>query len=130
MSSLLEKLKECTETPHADERTRYSESFTEMGYTIPEDMASLDGVYCGGFFQKRETGLTWNFLSPSDLCRTSIFDDMSVPKEAKWVPLIDCSEGEYICFDTEQSVYLLWNAIDQEKYDTFSSLEAVLSSDI
>ena len=125
MNALLNRLTELTESPNSTTSLTYKEVYEHWNCQIPEELAEIDGSYAGGYFVERAL-LIWNFLSPSDLLSMSIQADLAAPEERPLVPIIDCTEGDFICFDVQSKSFLLWNAIDQMVYESNKSLEAFL----
>jgi hypothetical protein len=78
---------------------------------IPKDVIELYSLTSGGFIKIRD-GEYWRILSPKDILEAS--DDFRVNFiMLKILPLIDCKDNDFICYNFKDSIYEMFHLIDE-----------------
>ncbi|MFH1113529.1 MAG: hypothetical protein V1792_06375 [Pseudomonadota bacterium] len=87
---------------------------------FPADLASLYRITRGGFIQMDEFD-SWRILSPKDIRNAPT--DLKVDfVTAQRMPVVDCKDNDFICYDFGIRNYILMNIVDEIVFDEAESV--------
>ncbi len=112
--SMIAKLKIrniCDLSDPMDHYPEFSDMEKRYEANIPEEVTELYSLTSGGFVEISD-GDNWRILSPEDISDAS--DDLGVDFIGlKKLPLIDCKDNDFICYDFKEARYEMFNIIDE-----------------
>jgi hypothetical protein len=122
--NIVEKLKRKKRTeltpPDLGELKALQQAF---GRSLPADLIELFEITNSGFFEMDQYDC-WRLLSPGEI--------LSAKKELqvdflriKKIPVIDCKENNFICWDLEGQEYQFFNIVDQMSFGHAVDLAAL-----
>jgi len=92
----------------------------QYGGSLPEDLIRLYQVTSGGFIQVDDKD-SWRLLSPSDIREAP--SELQIDFVAiRRMPVVDCKDNDFICYDFGDSRYIMMNIVDQIVFDDAQSL--------
>jgi hypothetical protein len=82
---------------------------------LPEDLIDLYHITSGGFLQMDQDD-TWRLLEPEEILTAAAdlhVDFLAVNK----VPIVDCKDNDFICYDFGRREYQLFNIVSEVGFD-------------
>lgn len=92
---------------------------------LPVDLVTLYNFTAGGFIQVGDND-SWRLLSPQDIMDADSDWDVDFVGSGK-MPLIDCKDNNFICYDVERRVYVMMNIVDGMVFDEAKSLQELFN---
>lgn len=94
-----------------DDYPEFSDMEKQYKAKMPEEVTELYSLTSGGFVQVGD-GDHWRILSPKDILDAP--DDLGADFVAlKKLPLADCKDNDFICYDFNNQRYEMFNIIDE-----------------
>jgi len=124
LSKNLRKIIEKTYEMDPKTTKTYEDAFSHFGFKCPMDLKELGKEYGGGFFEVAPS-VSWHLYSPQNIILSEKHVPFNIKKE-KMVPIIDCNENLFICYDAINAIYVFYAPLDNDKAMENQSLEKML----